>query len=244
MEVNLLNKDVIHVSWRPIVDQALETMNSEYLASLTTEADWLPGPAHIFNAFTLPLTDTRYILFGESPYPRADSANGYAFWDGAVEDIWSPTGLSKTVNRATSLRNLIKTMLVADNALSESDTGQVAIATADKSTYVSRLDELFSNLMDNGVLLLNTTLVLSSRSVRQEAKFWDPFIDSLLTQVAMTNPKIELILFGNVAKQIQKHACANQFTQVVTEHPYNVSFIANPIAQQLFQQIPAIKRTI
>ena len=45
-------------------------------------------------------------------------ANGYAFWDAAVNELWSDNGLSKAVNRATSLRNFIKMLLVTEGALS------------------------------------------------------------------------------------------------------------------------------
>ena len=79
----------IHTSWRPLIRQALGTMDQAYLNALSERPTWLPGKLKLFNAFSLALEDTQYILFGESPYPRAGSANGYAFWDAAVEEIWS-----------------------------------------------------------------------------------------------------------------------------------------------------------
>ena len=43
----------------------------------------------------------RYVLFGESPYPRAQSANGYAFWDAAANSLWAEEGgLHQLLNRA------------------------------------------------------------------------------------------------------------------------------------------------
>jgi uracil-DNA glycosylase len=71
----------------------------------------------LFAAFAQPLDRVRYVLVGEGPYPRAESATGVCFMDGAVGDLWSEAGLSKPVNRATSLRNFMKMLLVADGQL-------------------------------------------------------------------------------------------------------------------------------
>ncbi len=64
------NLNTIHTSWQPCIKTALEKLNPAYLQELYTHQDWLPGCHHIFSAFSLPLEQTRYVLFGESPYPR------------------------------------------------------------------------------------------------------------------------------------------------------------------------------
>ena len=107
----LFNLKHIHPQWHQILNKALQQVEPDYLRQLQSSLNWLPGIENLFAAFSQPLSSTRYILLGESPYPRKQSANGYAFWDGAVGSLWSPTGLSKEVNRATSLRNLIKMLL-------------------------------------------------------------------------------------------------------------------------------------
>ena len=76
-----------HPTWHPRLTNALGAMDPTYLASLKQSNIWLPGMQYLLAAFSEPLTSTRYILFGESPYPRAESANGQAFWDAAVGDI-------------------------------------------------------------------------------------------------------------------------------------------------------------
>src|SRR3990167_11233495 len=99
--------------WHEILTEAMTQLDSHYLSEILTTKDWLPGREHMLAAFNQPLTNVRYILLGESPYPRSASANSHAFWDNAVNELWSETGLSKTVNRATSLRNFIKMLLLA-----------------------------------------------------------------------------------------------------------------------------------
>lgn len=213
-----------HPDWIDILTHALDVMDEEYLDQLRMDANWLPGSARIFAAFSLPLSQTQYILLGESPYPRANSANGYAFWDNAVGSLWSPTGLSTTVNRATSLRNLIKMMLVARGDLALGNTSQECIAQLDKNGLVQTGEQLFWGMMYKGILLLNASLVYSEGKVPYHARKWKPFMQSLLTQLAAIKPTVQLILLGKIAEAIPQDKLP---VGLVAEHPYNISFIGN-----------------
>lgn len=231
-----LNTDIIDASWRPIFDNALAEVDESYLRALTENGDWLPGANRLFNAFSLPLGDTRYILFGESPYPRADSANGYAFWDAAVHEIWSETGLSKAVNRATSLRNFVKMLLVAEGRLDD-DMSQGAIAKLDKSAYIQSCDGLFDNLINRGFLLLNASLVLSTSAVAKDAKAWRPFMAAVIAGLHQYHPQVKLILFGKIAEAILDLPYAREFDALIAEHPYNLTFIHNPKVLDFFRPL-------
>lgn len=230
-----LNLKAIHPQWQPLVAQALTQISPNYMDNLVKDPNWLPGPKNIFNAFSEPLDKLQYILFGESPYPRPESANGYAFYDNAVGCVWSEKGLSKAVNRATSLRNLIKMLLVARQDLSPEDVSQGAIANLDKSKYIQNLSELFYNFSRRGFLLLNASLVLSEHNVNKDAKAWRPFMAELLRLLTIEKPSIELILLGNIAKHIDGLDSAKQFSRFYAEHPYNVSFITNEKVKKFFQ---------
>lgn len=178
--MNYFNLDVADSSWQDCLQNALTTMDTNYLNQLYHSNDWLPGPEKIFNAFSQPVNKVNYILFGESPYPRAQSANGYAFWDAAVKELWSDTGLSKPVNRATSLRNLIKMLLVTEGMLKAEHTTQPDIAKIDKSQMICTNEDLFNNLLKHGFLLLNATPILRSGHVRKDALAWRPFIKHIM----------------------------------------------------------------
>src|SRR4051812_15058438 len=97
------NFDCCHPEWEEILENALNAMDTNYLKELIDVPGWFPGLNKMLSAFYLPLSQTDYILLGESPYPRSDSANGFAFWDNSVDLFWSEKGLSKSVNIATSL---------------------------------------------------------------------------------------------------------------------------------------------
>lgn len=226
-----------HADWHPILEASLNTLDSHYVEWLIQHSHWLPGLEPLFAAFSLPLSKTRYILFGESPYPRNLSANGYAFWDAEVDSLWSMKGLSTRVNKATSLRNWIKMLLVAEGYL-DKDISQEAIANLDKTSLVQTADALFTRLMQQGVLLLNASLVYSENEVVFHAKQWLPFMQSLVAQLAIKKPNIGLILMGNIAKKIP--SCALPVS-LSSEHPYNVSFITNPEVIQFFAPLQLLR---
>lgn len=222
-----------HPEWRTLVNNTLCQMDKNYLKQLMDDRTWLPGVERLFAAFSLPLSQTRYVLLGESPYPRTSSANGYAFWDNAVGDLWSPQGLSKPVNRATSLRNLIKMLLVARGDLI-TDTSQQAIAQIDKSGLVQTAEQLFRGMMKRGILLLNATLVYSEGKVPYHARNWKPFMKVLLKLLAEIKPSVQLILLGKMAEIIPQDKLS---IGLAAEHPYNVSFITNQRVIEFFQPL-------
>ena len=194
-----------HPSWKPLLSEALAALDPNYLEHLSTQKNWLPGPAAIFNAFSIPVEKTRFVLMGESPYPRSQSANGYAFWDNAVGNLWSDTGLSKPVNRATSLRNMIKMLLVARGNLTPGATTQDAIAKIDKYALVQTNSEFFTNLTNNGFLLLNASLSFRPKKVPVDAKlYYTSFLSGIVDEASRqctSYPREELILFLQLYQQ-------------------------------------------
>ncbi|MFT7823822.1 MAG: uracil-DNA glycosylase [Sulfurimonas sp.] len=223
-----------HSSWTDILTEACKALSSDYQKFLETDKAYFPAKGHYFNAFkTLPRQKVRYILFGQDPYPRKESAVGYAFIDGKAKNIFSEKGLSKEVNRATSLRNFIKMLLVAEGKLDLADTGQAKIAELGKESYISTIDELRRNFERSGVLLLNTALVFTDKKASAgHIKAWRPFVQTLLKALEEDAPT--LILFGMHAKALKRSFDLRKFTTLEMEHPYNTSFIANKNARELF----------
>lgn len=231
------NLKVAHPSWHQCIKAALSKMDQRYLESLYQRTDWLPGHTKIFSAFSLPVESVNVILFGESPYPRVASANGYAFWDAQVNNLWSPTGLSKQVNRATSLRNIIKMLLIAEGLLSPQHSTQENIAAIDKSKLVSTNQELFTRLLEKGFLLLNATPVLQPTQVRKDAIAWHPFIEYILTFIIQHRPDVQLLLLGKIANIIDKFTHAFHVKKLYAEHPYNLSFVTSPTIIAFFKPL-------
>lgn len=238
--IEYLLKDVPK-QWHPILSKALSTLPPDYLLFLK-DGDYLPHNNRIFNAFkSLKPNEVKYILFGQDPYPRKESAIGYAFIDGRVGDIFSTTGLSTEVNRATSLRNFIKTLLVTEGYLTCDDTSQKAISNIDKSSIIQTIDELKDNFVKSGVLLLNTALVFESKErCRYHIRIWKSFIKVFLNEMSLYTPT--LILFGNYAKDIEKLLPqSNDFDIIRLQHPYNTGFICSSTAHRLFGQMKLLE---
>lgn len=243
MTTRYFNLNQVHPSWHDCLTAALNKMDPSYLEKLYQDNEWLPGPEKIFNAFTLPVDQVKYVLFGESPYPRKQSANGYAFWDDAVTDIWSQQGLSKQVNRATSLRNIIKMLLVVEGKLQENHTTQDAIMNLDKNPFIKTSQELFTNFLDRGFLLLNASLVLQATPVKKDALAWQPFLKHVLHFLLQQNSQVEFILFGQIANTIDQLHELPDVPKLYAEHPYNLSFIINPKVLDFFRPLQLLRRS-
>ena len=189
----------------------------------------------------MPRHKVKYILFGQDPYPRKESAGGYAFIDEKVQTLFSPTGLSKEVNRATSLRNFVKMSLVASGELKKEDVSQEAISQIDKHALINSIEELRLNFEKNGVLLLNTALIFTDKkSSTKHVKAWRPFIETLLKELEEDAPK--LILFGTHSKELKKKLSLEKFETIEVEHPYNHTFISNEKALKLFGSMHLLEK--
>ncbi len=242
----LISRSRVHTDWIPLLTEALATVDSEYLQQLLDDENWLPGVDNLLSAFRRDLKQAKYLLIGESPYPRRQSANGIAFYDAAVVDLWSENGLSKAVNRATSMRNILKTALLAEGHLKPDENGkisQAAIAQVDKSKLVNTMPALFDNLHAKGFLMLNATPVLhTTRKPEKEAMFWQGFLQSMLRLIATSvSHPVTLILWGKIAEQINNLPAADEYQQLACEHPYNLSFIQNSLMHELFSKLEILK---
>lgn len=231
-------------SWQDIINASLNNLDDSYLDFLQENQEYFPNQQNFLNAFkTLPLNQTKYILFGQDPYPREQSAIGYAFIDGAVESIWDDkNGLSKEVNKATSLRNFMKMLLICEGKLEDSDTSKEAISKLDRSVYLQSIMQLKNNFEKNGVMLLNTALIFTQKEdSKKHVKMWKPFINAFLHKIKDEN--IKLILFGSMAKDIEKFDVAQCFEKFYCEHPYNVTFITNKKVQNLFGSMKLLEKS-
>ena len=243
--------DKVHPSWIPVLEQGLQAMqlqDSLYLSSLQ-ESSFLPTENRLFSAFSIPFSDVRYVLVGEGPYPRVDSATGYCFMDGAVDQLWSDqlgAGLSKPVNKATSLRNFMKMLLVASGKLDVNNTSIekmakiAAIAREPNSSYIKTMAEMQNKLIQKGFLLLNAAFVFRSDVAPiKDARAWEPLLSEVFLALQKQNEKnnsspATLILWGKIADQLKRIPVLEMMPKISCEHPYNLSFISSTQMHALF----------
>jgi uracil-DNA glycosylase len=243
--------NLAHPSWRPHLISGLEAVahaNPAYLPALAVD-HYLPTEQRLLAAFALPLAQVRYVLVGEGPYPRAASATGVCFMDGAVGELWCDSGLSKPVNRATSLRNFMKMLLVAGGQLQPDDTGGAAMApvavAARENGSIQTLQQLQANLTAQGFLLLNAALVFRPHVAPTiEARAWLPFLQTILAALADRPAPPTLVLWGKIAEQLKRLPETARFAQACAEHPYNLSFIQHAGMQQLFGPMELLRHRV
>lgn len=237
MAIHSFNLNHVDPSWYECLDLGIHALDPEYLMLLAEKKDWLPGPDKILSAFSIPIHKVNYVLFGESPYPRKESANGYAFWDAAVNQLWSENGLTKQVNRATSLRNFIKMLLVAEGCLQSNECTPHAISQLDKKSFVQTLPELFNKLLAHGFLLLNTTPVFNLKTPQQDARAWYTFTTNVLECLLSYRPHVKFLMFGRIAHTLQPLLSEKNINALCAEHPYNLSFINNKQVLNFFRPL-------
>ncbi len=226
--------------WLSVLEAPAAAMDPAYLASLRP-IDWLPGPQLMLAPLhKVAPGSLRALLIGESPYPRRQSAIGEAFNDGAVGSIWSGQGLATPVNKATSLRNIMKMLLVADGLVSPAATA-AEIAAVDRSGLVVTLEELFARIRAAGILCFNAIPVLTANKAR-DARQWLRFMDLFLGALHRLQPQATLLLFGNFAKDLGRMDGAAGWRTIAAEHPYNVSFINDPTVLDFFRPLRLLHR--
>lgn len=248
--------ELAHPAWRSTLQRGLHAMNEAqpgYLPELL-DGPFLPTEGRLFAAFAVAPQEIRHVLIGEGPYPRAASATGVCFMDGAVGSLWSATGLSKAVNRATSLRNFMKMLMVADGRLAPELTtgdalaGIAADANRPGSLLIQTLPDLQANLIAHGFLLLNAALVFRPHvPPSREARAWQPFLQIVLDALAVTarhsmRTPADLVLWGKVAAQVESLTLASDVPRIVSEHPYNLTFIVNPTMHSFFKPMALLGR--
>src|SRR5450830_1563044 len=251
--------DLVHPSWCDTIVTGLAAMHQadpSYFSQLCVE-EFLPSEGRLFAAFSLPMDEVRFILVGEGPYPRAESATGVCFMDGAVQEIWANDGrgLSKRVNRATSLRNFVKMLLVADGQIEEENTSGTALeniasrAIEPGSEYLQTLPEMQQKLLDHGFLLLNASLVFRKHVAPvKDGRSWQVFFRHVCIALHNHHSVVSgrmpaLILWGKIAESLKKVPEVALFPQISSEHPYNLSFIKNRQMQELFRPMKLLLKS-
>ena len=231
----------VDYSWQEIINEAFSALDKEYKEFILKDKEYFPQN-WLAPFKTLPLHSSKAILFGQDPYPRASSAIGYSFIDGAVKEIFSSSGFSKQVNRATSLRNFLKMQMINEGLLSENDTSQEAISKVKKESLINSIFELKDGFEKEGIVLLNRAPIFTSKKDSSfHVKKFTPFMEVLLKRVS--NHSLDLILFGKMANSIiSLIPKESNFTLICTPHPYNVGFIKDESAREYFKNKKLIRK--
>ena len=207
-------------AWRPLfkdfelpvdaIDRSLSVEDGEviYPGRRHHALPGAPEGAHLFRAFEgIAPAEVRCVLLGQDPYPDVRFATGRAFEAGAY-DHWSDlNGMA-----SHSMRSLIQCVYAARRGDPSFAQGVAQwpcalAAVSDPGNRFPGPGALAQHWVDQGVLLLNSSLTLSRFSVdghphqtKGHIPLWRPFVAHVIRHLldAESRPVI-FILFGNAA---------------------------------------------
>ena len=194
----------VHCSWIELLSNALESVDSDFLDSLESSPNWLPGIDKCFAAFSVPRCDVKVVWLGESPYPRAESANGLSFCDDRIQNLFQ-NGRGLSSQMGTSLRNILKAWFVATERLTIDNTNQRDICHMCRSGLIVEMSELFNRGQTHGWLWLNATLSFwpepseAQPSLGLQICKWLPLVETVLRDVSRRGARV--VLLGKFAEE-------------------------------------------
>lgn len=169
----------------------------------------VPDLDMLFAALSLPPSDVSVVLLGQDPYPTPSHAIGLAF---AV-----PPGTKPIPG---SLRNMFKEVAT--------DTGKA-----------SATDSSLSRWVDQGVLLLNTSLTTTSGVKAAHVSWpWEQVVRAIIGRSVTANPNVVGLLLGNHAKRFAEQFAPESI--VLASHPSPLSANRGFFGSKPFTRVNAI----
>jgi uracil DNA glycosylase len=203
--------------WRPILLPLLtaQPAASELLGPARSKAI-VPVRELTFQALKPNAPDRwRVVVFGQSPYPRIESATGIAMFDNSFTD-WADAKFGKV----TSIRCIVKAAAMREHGVPK-QTSTAALRSLIAQHDVVPPGEWFQAMLAQGVLLLNASLTASTDdavSTTAHAAFWKPvveaIVDAIIAARAARGEGVVFAWWGSHAKALRRTV-----EQIAKRHP-------------------------
>ncbi|PZG18799.1 ADP-ribosyltransferase domain-containing protein [Nonomuraea aridisoli] len=122
----------------------------------------------------------KVVVFGQNPYPRAESATGIAMFDNTFHD-WADSRFGRVV----SVRCIIKAAAMWKHGIpKKTPVGDIRALLKEHDTV--QPPEWFQAMLTQGVLLLNAALTASgdgAMATDQHTAFWRPVVERLVEEI-------------------------------------------------------------
>ncbi len=160
----------------------------------------IPTSEHMFRALDVLPARAQVVIFGQDPYPRAESAVGQAFNDGKVRQWTDPM--------SPSLRNIIKSVLLHEELLRDPKAPVAEVRAALSRASFAPPPAWFKATAQRGVMWINTALTFSGKTpaeLRRHQEFWRPVIEKVVDMVthARAEAGVAFVLFGGHAQKLE-----------------------------------------
>lgn len=189
-ELALLNK--VHYSWyNPMRNFLIKDYKTivQTIAKERTSNTIFPDQVDILKPFLIDMNRTRVVILSQDPYPAGNHANGIAF---ATKQDKKPGSLQ-------------------------------LIEKAIKLDYPEQKDQELNSSMEHlikqGVFLLNTALTVRMNQANSHNELWKPFVDLVITILAMREKPIMFLLIGSEAKRYKQQIESTNHNCICVEHP-------------------------
>eukprot|EP00930_Biecheleria_cincta_P086822 TRINITY_DN76070_c0_g1_i1.p1 TRINITY_DN76070_c0_g1~~TRINITY_DN76070_c0_g1_i1.p1 ORF type:complete len:708 (+),score=136.14 TRINITY_DN76070_c0_g1_i1:53-2176(+) len=214
--------------WEPILRPVLEGL-SDAAAFIGPARDKRIVPIRELTFQALkpnPPSGWRVVSFGQSPYPRVESATGIAHFDNALRS-WDDTKFGTVV----TMRCLIKAAAMNKFGVTKSTT-MPELRNLMKSKNIVNPAEWFQALLSQGVLLMNAACTLKPEEgvrageyVQEHLKFWQPVIEAvvnaILKECAENGHGVIFAWWGAESlktKRVLDKSCFRAYPNVKVEH--------------------------
>ncbi len=202
-------------AWEPLLSPALVASPDVHTFLAPTRArEIVPVRELTFQALKAnPPSRVRVVVFGQSPYPRVESATGIAMFDNSFTD-WNDAKFGKV----TSIRCIVKAAAMREHGVPK------ATSTAELRALIARHGvvppaEWFQSMLVQGVLLLNASLTASTNdsiSTAAHAAFWKPTVLRIVEGIlaARRDEGVVFAWWGTHAKALRK-----EVERIAAKHP-------------------------
>ncbi|GII93424.1 ADP-ribosyltransferase domain-containing protein [Sinosporangium siamense] len=130
----------------------------------------------------------KVVVFGQNPYPRAESATGIAMFDNTFHD-WKDSQFGRVV----SIRCIIKAAAMWKHGIPKK-TPIADIRALLKEHDTVQPPEWFQAMLTQGVLLLNAALTASgdgAMTTDQHTTFWRPVVEKIVEEILKAKQEAE-----------------------------------------------------
>jgi len=198
---NINLNELLSPAWVSLIDTDILNktnilLNKEIDNCKKTSYEIYPYNIHdIFNVFNLLLLDNiKVVIIGQDPYHSNKlQANGIAF------------SVNKGVTIPPSLRNIYKEMSSNFNCEKKLLNGDL------------------TELVKQGVFLLNASLTVKQKHPNSHASVWQIFTNHIIDIISKNKSNIIFIAWGSYASDKLKNIDQNKHTLITTSHPSPLS---------------------
>ena len=174
----------IHPNWLPLFNSIsvnlVDLLDETIAKILGLNQKLCPDhPSKILKCLSVNPDDVKAIICGADPYPQPNIATGYAF---ACDGKWQP-----------SLNIMVREL----------------VKEYDDETIFDRFDGTLFNWVDQGVILLNSSLSCQEWTPNTHTEIWKPFITELFkifNDLKVTQESMNSIVFVFLGKSAQSYS--------------------------------------